>query len=329
MKMNPEVEKYLFPAGKPAGFCPDDHGQAVAEIIGDWHEMDQIDVGILGVPYDTSVMYRPGCRFGPKSVRGQFIMSNTYEAGLQCDISELKLTDFGNIDAIYTDVLETHKRVEDVVTEICANGVIPLVIGGDHSLAYPDVKGLMNSIEGNVGVIMFDGHLDVRTDHHGMISSGTPFRRLMNEPERNPLKPTNLVEVGINGWLNSKYYRDYCDEQGITIIPARDVHRRGIDEVIEEAIEIASKDCDAIWISVDIDGLDLAYAPGTCAPNPGGLTSFQMLEAIYRIAQEEKCMGMDLLEVSEPWDVQNLTSMMGAALCMNFLGGIATRKYNK
>ena len=164
-------------------------------------------------------------------------------------------------------------------------------------------------------------------DLYGMISSGTPFRRLIEEPDRNPLLPKNLVEIGINGWLASKYYGDYCKEKGITVIPAREVHRRGIKDVVAEALEIASDRTEAIWISFDIDGLDLAYAPGTCAPNPGGLTSYQALEAIWLIGQHPLCKGMDLLEVAPPWDVQNITSIMAAALAMQFIGATKKRIY--
>jgi formimidoylglutamase len=327
MKLSAEAQKYLFNAKAIAAGVPDEADIKLAQLMGNWREMDKVDLAILGIPFDTSVMLRPGCRFGPDSIRDGFFLSNIYEPGFDYDLSGLKIADFGNIDVIYTDVLETHKRVETVLSDIIKGGATPLVLGGDHGLTYPNVKSLLNNLEGNVGIIMFDGHLDVRTDQHGMISSGTPFRRLMEEPERNPLKPKNLVEIGINGWLASKKYGDFCKEKGITIFPAREVHRRGIDEIVQEALEIASDGTDAIWISFDIDGLDAAYAPGTCAPNPGGLTAHQALEAVWTIGQHPLCRGMDLLEVSPPWDLHNITSIMAAALAMNFIGATKKRIY--
>ncbi len=328
MKLSLDAQKYLFDAKGIGTLCPDDADIKLAEIMKDWRTMDKVDVGIIGTPFDTSVMYRPGCRFGPESIRSNgLIFSNIYEPGLDCDLNGLQIADFGNIDVVYTDVLETHRRVELVLSEIIKAGVTPLVLGGDHGTTYPHVKSLLNNLEGNVGVIMFDGHLDVRTDHHGMISSGTPFRRLMEEPERNPLNPKNLVEIGINGWLASKKYGDFCKEQGITVIPAREVHKRSIEDVVKQALEIAGDGTEAIWISFDIDGLDLAYAPGTCAPNPGGLTAYQALEAIWMIGQHPLCRGMDLLEVSPPWDIQNLTSITAGALAMQFIGATKKRIY--
>lgn len=332
MQLTNESIKYLLPAKKPGKFYTDEYDIDVADLMKNWKEIDKADVGIVGVPFDTSVLLRRGCRFGPDGIRDALIFSTSYEPGLGVDLSEdFVITDFGNIEPKYTDVLETHRRIEIVLTDICSQGITPLVLGGDHGISYPTIKSLMNNV-GKVGVIMIDAHTDLRKSHHyGEISSGTPFRRLIDEPKRNPLDPKNLVEIGINGWHNTKYYLDYAKEQGITVITAREVHKRGIEDVVLQALEIASKDVDAIWLSFDIDGLDFAAAPGTCAPNPGGLSAQQGLEAVWLIGQHEKCRGMDLLEVSPPLDINSLTSQMGAALAMQFLGATKRRfeKYGR
>lgn len=326
MILKPEVAELLTAAATPGAFTPDTTTLSLADVLKPWQEISNADVGIVGVPFDTSVMARPGCRFGPSAIRNAMALSSTYEVGLDVDISEgVTITDFGNIDCVHTNVLETHRRIEAVVTDIMSNGVTPVVLGGDHGTSYPTIKSLINNTEGNIGVIMFDGHMDLRTDHHGEISSGTPFRRLMEEPAERPLNPKNLVEVGINGWLNSKVYRDFAREQGVTIIPARDVHRRGIDDVIVEALEKAGDGTDAIWISFDIDGVELAHAPGTCAPNPGGLTAYEALEAVWQIARSPKCRGFDILEVSPPLDVQGLTAITASQLALNFIGATKVR----
>lgn len=326
MNLSPEVEELLFPAVTPGAYTPDARTKGVADVYQSWRTAESVDVGIVGIPFDTSVMARPGCRFGPNAIRSSLALSSTYEVGLDVDVAEgIVISDFGNIDCLHTDVVETHRRIELVVTDIIRGGVTPVVLGGDHGTSYPTIKSLMNSIEGRIGVIMFDGHLDLRTDHHGEISSGTPFRRLIEEPEVRPLDPKNLVEVGINGWLNAKVYRDYAVEQGVTIIPARDVHRRGIEDVVDEALSRATCDVDALWISFDIDGIELAHAPGTCAPNVGGLTAYEALEAVWLIGQHPKCRGMDILEVSPPLDVQGLTAITASQLAMNFIGATKQR----
>lgn len=326
MRLAAEAERLLLPTATPGAYTPDEITQSVADVLRDWRAIDRADVGIVGVPFDTSVMARPGCRFGPNAIRNALALSSTYEVGLGVDVADgLVITDFGNVDCVHSDVLETHRRIELVMTEILGGGVTPLVLGGDHGTSYPTIKSLINSIEGRIGIVMFDGHLDLRTSHHGEVSSGTPFRRLIDEPTERALDPRNLVEVGINGWLNAKHYADYARGRGITVIPAREVHRRGVDDVVAEALARAGDGTEAIWISFDIDGVELAHAPGTCAPNPGGLTAYEALEAVWRIGQHPKCRGMDLLEVSPPYDVQGLTALTASQLAMNFIGATKRR----
>lgn len=324
MQIPKEAERLLIEAPRPSNWVPDEYDVGLSDIMVDWREAEHADVGILGVPFDTAVMGRRGCRFGPESVRSSLVFSNVYDPSIDVDLSSgLIITDFGNIDVLQTDVLGTHDRIEQVMTVVFALGVTPVIIGGDHSITYPNVKSLINNTEGNVGVIMIDGHLDVRHSHHGEVSSGTPFRRIMEEPE-NPVLPRNLVQVGINGWLNSRYYMDYCREIGVTVIPARQVHRRGVDDVIIQALEIASDGTQAIFLSIDIDGLDMSIAPGTCAPNPGGLTAYEALEMVWQMGQHPLSKGLDVLEIAPSLDCGGVTSMMGAALIMHYLG--ATKK---
>lgn len=326
MKLSKETEKLLMAVPKPGNWVPDKYDVGLKDIMVDWKEADSADVGLVGVPFDTAVMGRRGCRFGPEGVRSALVFSNVYEPGLDVDLSTgFSLTDFGNVDVLHTEVLGTHERIEKVVTDIYGTGVIPVIIGGDHSIAYPDIKSLINNVDGNIGVINIDGHMDVRISHHGEVSSGTPFRRLMEEPKR-PLLPKNFVEIGINGWLNSGFYREYCRKQGIRIIPAREIHQRGIEDVVEEALNIVTDGAKAIFLSLDIDGLDISVAPGTNAPNPGGLTAYQALEAVWQIGQHPLCRGFDLLEVAPPLDFGSLTSLMGAALILNFMGAVKKRK---
>ena len=326
MQLGREVESWLLSAPAPGSFVPDEYDVSLADIMVDWRTAEGADVGILGVPFDTAVSGRRGCKDGPNSVRNALVFSDVYEPGIDVDLSSgFTVTDFGNVDVLYTDVLGTHARVEAIVTAIVKAGVTPVIVGGDHSLGYPDIKGLMNNVDGKVGVINIDGHLDVRHSHHGEVSSGTPFRRLI-EDEDTPLDPKNFVELGINTWLNSRYYRDYCREVGIRVIPAREVHLGGILPAIEEALQIASNGTDAIFLSFDIDAIDLAHVPGTNAPNAGGLSSFQALEAVWRIGQHPKCRGMDMVEVAPSLDSGNVSSIMGAALVMHFMGAVKAKK---
>jgi len=326
MNLSDEVKRLLLPSQPITPFVPDPYDVQICQLILPWAEVEKADVGLVGIPFDTSVMYRRGCRHGPKGVRSALVMSNSYEPGLGIDLAEdFAITDFGNIDVVHTDVSETHRRIEQVLTEIFGLDMVPLILGGDHGTTYASVKALCNNISGKVGVIMLDAHLDVRISHHGEISSGTPFRRILEEIPGKPVLPKNLVEVGINGWLSSKFATDYIKEKGIHMISAREVHKRGIEPVIEEAIGYATDGTEALFLSVDIDVLDFAFAPGTCAPNPGGLTSTQVLEAVYMIGRVKTLKGFDVVEVAPPLDTLDLTSYMGAAIAMQFMGAIKSR----
>ncbi|UCD78162.1 MAG: arginase family protein [Desulfobacterales bacterium] len=185
MKFSQKVEKLLLDVPQPSNWVPDEYDVGLRDIMVNWRDVDAADIGIVGIPFDTAVMGRRGCRFGPEGVRSSLVFSNVYDPSVDVDLSTgLRVTDFGNIDVLHTDVLGTHERIEKVLTAIFDLGVTPVVIGGDHSVTYPNVKSLINNTGGNVGVIMIDGHLDVRHSHHGEVSSGTPFRRMMEEPAR-------------------------------------------------------------------------------------------------------------------------------------------------
>ena len=326
MKLRREAEALLLKPPSIGRFVPDEHEVDAAEFIKTKDEVDAAEVGILGVPFDTAVVLRRGCRFGPDGVRQALMNSTSYEPGIDVDLSSgLQVVDFGDVDVLHTDVLKTHERIETVVTELFRSGVFPLIIGGDHSIAFPHIKSLCRVTQGQVGIIHFDAHLDLRTGHHGEISSGTPFRRALEELE-GQVEPENLVQVGINGWHNSAYYMNYAREQGIRVIPGREVHDRGIHSVIEEALGRAARGVDAVFFTVDIDCLDIPWAPGTSCPNPGGLTMVQLLEAVYTIVQHPLVKGFDLVEVAPPLDIRDVTSYSGAALVMQCLGGLKRRK---
>lgn len=328
MYLSQEIKDLLIPVPAPSNWAPDEYDVGLKDIMVDWETADSADIGIIGIPFDTAVIGRRGCRFGPESVRSSLVFSNVYNPSVDVDLStDFSITDFGNIDVLVTDTVGTHERVEKVLTEIFNTDITPIIIGGDHSLAYPDIKSLINNVDGKVGVINIDTHLDVRHSHHGELSSGTPFRRLMEEPD-NPILGKNFVELGISGWLNSRYYMDYCREMGVTVISAREVHRRNIDDVIQQALEIATDGVDALFISFDIDALSLMAAPGTCSPAPEGLTPFQAMEMVWQFGQHPLCRGMDLVEVAPSLDQGGVTSMVAVGLLMNFMGATKVRKQN-
>jgi agmatinase len=316
-----EVRELLSPYPGYSVGVEDEYDVNVGEIIDDFREAESADVGILGAPFDTAcVAGARGSRYGPEGVRSKLTHGTCYNPALDVDISEgLDVVDFGNVRVEHTDVRETHDRVERVCTALTERGVFPVTIGGDHSLSYPTGKGLMNAVDGDVGVINVDAHHDVRHSHGGELSSGTPFRRLL-EDDSGKLDHGNFVEYGLSGWHNSKYYVDWLRENGTEIVTTRDIRAEGVAATAERALERATDGTDAVFLSVDIDVLDAGVSPGTTAPSPGGLLTHELLEAVFQIGQHEAVRGADLMEVAPPLEANDTTSMVGAAVVTQFLG---------
>ncbi|MFB6270031.1 MAG: agmatinase family protein [Halobacterium sp.] len=317
----PAVADLLSPYPGYSIGVEDEYDTNVGEIITDAREAESADVGLVGIPFDTACVAGPrGSRLGPEGVRDDITYGTCYNPEIDVDISEgIDVVDYGDVDVVHTEVPETHDRVERVLTAVTESGVVPFSIGGDHSLTYPTAKAMMNAVDGQVGVINVDAHHDVRHSHGGELSSGTPFRRLL-EDDSGQLDGENFVELGLSGWHNSKYYLDWVHDIGAEVITARDVHKKGVDIAVDRALEAATDGTEAVFVSVDIDVLDAGAAEGTCAPSPGGLQPWQLLELVYQLGREESVRGGDLMEVAPPLDQTGATTAVGAAVATQFIG---------
>jgi agmatinase len=299
----------------------DEYDTNVGEIITDAREASAADVGLVGIPFDTACVAGPrGSRAGPDGVREEVTYGTCYNPEIDVDISEgIDVVDYGDVDVVQTEVPESHARVERVLTAVTESGVVPFSVGGDHSLTYPTAKAMMNAVDGQVGVVNVDAHHDVRHSHGGELSSGTPFRRLL-EDDSGQLDGENFVELGLSGWHNSKYYLDWVRDIGAEVVTARDVHRDGVDAAVERALEAATDGTEAVFLSVDIDVLDVGSSAGTCAPSPGGLLPWQLLELVFQIGRHDLVRGGDLMEVAPPLDSTGATTAIGAAVATQFIG---------
>jgi len=323
IRLSAEVRELLAPYSGYDVAIDDEYETNVGDLIADFREVDDAAVGLVGAPFDTGCVAGPrGSRLGPSGVRDSLTHGTCYNPEIDVDITDLDVVDFGNVRPVHTDVLATHDRVERVLTEITERGIFPITIGGDHSLSYPTGKALMNAVDGPVGVINVDAHHDVRHSHGGELSSGTPFRRLL-EDDAGQLAGENFVELGLSGWHNTKSYVDWIREVGGEIITAREIHREGVDPAVERALAAATDGTDAVFVSVDIDVLDAAAAPGTTAPSPGGLLTHQLSEIVYQLGRHDAVRGADLMEVAPPLDQGDVTSMAGAAVVTQFFGARA------
>lgn len=308
----------------------DEYEVRFTEVLKDISHLEVADAALVGFPFDGgTVGGRPGSRLAPKEIRASFPASRTYEPHLNIDISDvLTVVDAGDIAVVYTDVHATIERGRSAIAHLLRTPTLPVIIGGDHLITYPCLQALVDETQGHVGVINFDSHFDVRVSHGGEISSGTPFR-LALERSGGKIRPENFVEIGPHGFHAQRVYREYIDAQGIRLVTAQEVHSRGITAVLEQAIAWATDGVDALYVSVDIDALDFAWAPGTGNPAPGGLTGAQILEAASTLGRHPLIRAFDVVEISPPLDVANLTVIMGREIIMNFLGGLALRKRDR
>ncbi len=285
-------------------------------------ELAGFDVAIVGAPTDDLVSDRPGTRFGPRAIRAAGCPPGPHlEAKVDWN-EELRVVDFGDAPVLPADPVRTHAAIEQLVGQVVAAGAIPIVLGGDHSIAEPDVKAVAATL-GPVGLIQFDTHTDTAAEVFDVeLSHGTPMFRLVRDGH---VDPKRYVQIGLRGYWPGERELGWQAEHGITSFFMHDVRERGIQAIVEEALAIASDG--PTFLSVDIDVLDPAYAPGTGTPEPGGMTSGDLLWACRELASRLRLVGMDIVEVL-PVAIgsADITALVADRAVREALTGLAVRK---
>jgi formimidoylglutamase len=282
-------------------------------------------VALIGVPFDGASVVRTGSREGPDAVRRAMGNYTTFATSTGESIAGAGAADVGDLDVVLTDMPGTFARLRETVTAIVGAGSMVVAVGGDHSITWPMLEGVVGGLPGRqIGVIHFDAHHDLRESHFGAESSGVPFRKALNF-DGAPVRGRNLVQIGIAEFANAPAHASYAREQGVRVIGNVEVFERGLDDCVGEALERAGDGTDAIYVTVDIDAIDHAQAPGTAAPNPNGLDARDVYRAVRRIARHGDVVGFDVVEISPSLEHGNLTANVGAMLVLSFLAGVAER----
>ncbi len=304
----------------------------------DIRKVGDYEVAFVGVPFDTGTTYRPGTRFGPQAVRRISAVYDGYSIDGGVDLfEELDICDAGDVFVIPGNIEKTFDQVSKAISHIYTSGAFPVICGGDHSLGYPNVRGIAPHIEGNVGIIHFDRHIDMQDMDMDERMHTTPWYWTSNAHESVDLHgthrdhshmhdiglsncpPKNLVQIGIGGWYGSRPGSEVANERGTSVMTMKDVEELGIQKAAEMALEIAWKDAVAVYLSFDIDSIDPGFAPGTGTPEPGGFLPREALEMVRLIAREGLC-GMEVVEVSPPYDVNDNTSQLACRVMLDVLG---------
>jgi agmatinase len=281
-----------------------------------------VDVAIVGAPFDDLVSDRPGARFGPRAIRAASWGAGKHlEAGVDA-LSELRVVDFGDAPVIPANPSRSHAAIEDTVAQVVGGGVVPIVLGGDHSISEPDVRACA-AAHGAVGLIHFDTHTDTASEVFGVeLSHGTPMYRLV---EGGVVDPRRYVQIGLRGyWPGEPEFR-WQRERGITSIFMHDLRELGIAEVVARAAQVLRGG--PVFMTVDIDVLDPAFAPGTGTPEPGGMTPGDLLWACRTLAAQVELIGADVVEVA-PTAVgtADVTALVADRVVRETLTGIALHR---
>ena len=289
----------------------------------------EADVVILGAPFDGGTSYRSGTRFGPQHIRQTDYLphdGSRPSLALRVDgLQDLKVYDAGDVEMFSGDAERSVRDLQAAVYAVARTGAIPLTLGGDHTVAWPDAAGVAQHIgQGRVSMIHFDAHADTGDIEFGsLIGHGQPMRRLI---ESGAVRGDRFLQLGLRGYWPPPETLDWMAAQGMRSYEMTEIVARGFEECLTEAFGIATDECDGVYLSVDIDVCDPGHAPGTGTPEPGGLSARQLLDAVRRIAYELPVVGIDVVEVSPPYDHADITAALGNRVVLESLSGIARRR---
>jgi agmatinase len=289
----------------------------------------EVDVAICGVPFEM-VTSRGGTALGPRAVRSADYLGSRSRPhlGVRVDPMEvLTVVDYGDAPVTPYDLDASHAAIRQYIGGVVGAGAIPIIVGGDHSIAWPNVAAMADAYgPSNVGVVHFDAHADASPDTYGALAGhGSPMRRLIVDGH---IPGKNFVQVGLRGYTPGPDVLGWMNEQGMKTHFMAEIERDGFEVVMERAINDALDGPEHLYISLDVDVLDPSVAPGTGSPEPGGLTSRELLPMVRRLAHEVGICGMDIVEVSPPFDVGAgpITALFATRAILEALTGIAMRK---
>lgn len=287
-------------------------------------EVSNYDIGVIGVPIDFGSSYRLGAKYGPKAIRDHSFMDRI-ASGKYYDLdtnkwiqgNKLSICDLGDINIHPTN---PEKNIEEVINTVTAirKTSFPVILGGDHSITYSTFKACASILKNKkIGLVHFDAHLDTEDDYLPTLPKiwhGNPFSSLIEE---GLLDGERMVTIGVRGRINETSY-NYTKKHGITLYTAKQVKQKGVAEVISEVIKKFEKDTDYIFLTVDIDCIDMGQAPGTGTPKYGGLDVEELIHALIMM-KDLPVIGMDIVEVNPLFDPTESTPIIAGELLYNYL----------
>ena len=280
----------------------------------DTPKISDVDIGIIGVPWDSGTTNRPGPRHGPRQLRDASTMIRAQHpvSGIR-PYEKLNCADLGDVSINPADIEDSMNRITSFYKTVIEKGIKPLTAGGDHLTSLPVLRAIAE--RGPLGMIHFDSHTDLFHSYFDgtMFTHGTPFRRAVEE---NLLDPKRVIQIGIRGTQYDREDLDFADSVGIRVIKIEEFFDRGIEDVMAEARAIVGEK--ETYISYDIDFIDPAFAPGTGTPEVGGPNSYEALKVVREL-NGVKIVGADMVEVSPPFDPSSNTAFLGVSVMFELL----------
>ncbi len=284
------------------------------------------DFAIVGAPWDDSTSYRPGARFGPRAVRVANYQPPDWHVDLEvAPLEELTIVDYGDAVCQPGLVGPSHEAIRQRVHEVASRGIVPVVIGGDHSVTLPSATAVADVVgRGRLGIVHFDAHADTAPESFGNpLSHGTPMRRLV---ESGAVPGANFVQIGLRGYWPPREVFEWMRAEGMRWHLMDEVWRLGISEVVRRALAEALDGPEFIYISIDIDVLDPGFAPGTGTPEPGGMTPVDLLRAVREVALHTPVVAMDVVEVAPALDPAELTAQNANRCILELISATAAKR---
>src|SRR3954468_18213573 len=286
-------------------------------------ELEGVDVAIVGAPTDDLVSDRSGTRFGPRAIRAASCPPGPHLEARIDAFEQLKVVDFGDAAVLPADPARTHQAIEDLVGQVVDAGALPVILGGDHSIAEPDMRAIATR-KGAVGLIHFDTHTDTGQEVFGVeLSHGSIMYRLV---EQGHVDPSRYVQIGLRGYWPGEKEFAWQRARGITSLFMHDVRDLGIREVVARALRAVGDG--PVYLTVDVDVLDPAFAPGTGTPEPGGMTSVDLLWACREVAARVELVGAEVVEVAPALVASaDITALVAERLVREMITGSALRRH--
>ena len=282
-------------------------------------EVGRYDAAVLGVPLDAGTTYRPGARFGPQGIRRISALYTPYNYELGVDLREqMTLCDVGDVFVIPANIEKSFDQISRGVAHVFSSGALPEILGGDHSIGFPCVRGIAQCTSKKIGIVHFDRHIDIQAKDLDERMHTTPWYWATELPN---VRPENLVQVGIGGWQVPREGVKVARERGTNILTIEDVERLGLAKTAEIALELAHAGTDAVYVSFDVDSVDCGFVPGTGWPEPGGFLPREALKLLGLVAREGIC-GLEVVEVSPPYDTSDITALLAVRVVVEALGAM-------